>query len=182
MSSKHVAHFLDRITDWVRKLSRVESVIGAWVDVQRAWSQMESIFMGSEDIKEQLPEDCDRYRIIFLFQLIPNILMIYCIVSSVCSRFMSIDASFKSLVQVLSAESETVVSVSDRPEVHEDLTRLQTELALCEKALASYLETKRRIFPRFYFVSSADLLDILSNGTRPRTVRNYLIQFNETST
>ncbi|GFQ87879.1 dynein beta chain, ciliary [Trichonephila clavata] len=148
MSSKHVAHFLDCITDWVRKLSRVESVIGAWVDVQRAWSQMESIFMGSEDIKEQLPEDCD--------------------------RFMSIDASFKSLVQVLSAESETVVSVSDRPEVHEDLTRLQTELALCEKALASYLETKRRLFPRFYFVSSADLLDILSNGTRPTTIIRHL--------
>ncbi|GIY35616.1 dynein beta chain, ciliary [Caerostris darwini] len=148
MSSKHVAHFLDRITDWVRKLSRVESVIGAWVDVQRAWSQMESIFMGSEDIKEQLPEDCD--------------------------RFMSIDASFKNLVEVLSAESETVVSVSDRPEVHEDLSRLQKELALCEKALASYLETKRRVFPRFYFVSSADLLDILSNGTRPRTIIRHL--------
>lgn len=43
MSSKHVAHFMDRITDWVRKMSRVESVIGAWVDVQRAWSQMEVI-------------------------------------------------------------------------------------------------------------------------------------------
>ncbi|KAF8787223.1 Dynein beta chain like protein [Argiope bruennichi] len=148
MSSKHVAHFLDRITEWVRKMSRVETVIGAWVDVQRAWSQMESIFMGSEDIKEQLPEDCE--------------------------RFMSIDASFKSLVEVLSTESETVVSVSDRPDVHEDLSRLQAELALCEKALASYLETKRRVFPRFYFVSSADLLDILSNGTRPRTIIRHL--------
>lgn len=83
---------------------------------------------------------------------------------------MSIDASFKRLVNVLSAESETVVSVSDKDEVHQDLAHLQAELALCEKALASYLETKRRIFPRFYFVSSADLLDILSNGTRPRIV------------
>lgn len=43
-------------------------------------------------------------------------------------------------------------------------------LARCEKALAEYLETKRLAFPRFYFVSSADLLDILSNGNEPAEV------------
>lgn len=44
-------------------------------------------------------------------------------------------------------------------------------LSLCEKALAEYLDTKRLAFPRFYFISSADLLDILSNGTDPQLVR-----------
>lgn len=45
-------------------------------------------------------------------------------------------------------------------------------LSLCEKALAEYLDTKRLAFPRFYFISSADLLDILSNGTNPQLVRH----------
>ena len=40
----------------------------------------------------------------------------------------------------------------------------------CEKALADYLETKRKIFPRFYFVSAADLVDILSKGSDPTAV------------
>ena len=47
-------------------------------------------------------------------------------------------------------------------------------LSLCEKALAEYLETKRLAFPRFYFSSSADLLDILSNGNQPLMVAKHL--------
>lgn len=48
-------------------------------------------------------------------------------------------------------------------------------LSLCEKALAEYLETKRVTFPRFYFISSTDLLDILSKGTQPKQVMALLI-------
>lgn len=51
---------------------------------------------------------------------------------------------------------------------------MQQQLILCEKALAEYLETKRLFFPRFYFVSSADLLDILSIGNQPRLVMKHL--------
>uniref|UniRef100_A0A803VXV6 Dynein axonemal heavy chain 17 n=1 Tax=Ficedula albicollis TaxID=59894 RepID=A0A803VXV6_FICAL len=49
-----------------------------------------------------------------------------------------------------------------------------SRLSLCEKALAEYLDMKRLAFPRFYFISSADLLDILSNGTNPQLVQRHL--------
>jgi len=42
----------------------------------------------------------------------------------------------------------------------EKLEVIQSQLSLCEKALAEYLETKRLAFPRFYFASSNDLLVI----------------------
>ena len=51
---------------------------------------------------------------------------------------------------------------------------IQSQLALCEKALAEYLETKRLAFPRFYFASSNDLLDILANGHQPIKVSKHL--------
>lgn len=36
------------------------------------------------------------------------------------------------------------------------------------------MESKRRAFPRFYFVSTADLLDILSNGNNPVRVMMHM--------
>jgi dynein heavy chain len=64
--------------------------------------------------------------------------------------------------------------VATRPNVLDDLHRIDSQLQLCEKALAQYLESKRVDFPRFYFVSTADLLDILSNGNSPQLIQRHL--------
>lgn len=103
--------------------------------------------MSSEDIRKQLPVDSD--------------------------RFDRIDSDFKVLMDEMSRRSNVVES-TNRSGLCERLEGLQKELVLCEKALAEYLETKRLAFPRFYFVSSADLLDILSNGTQPEFVVKHL--------
>lgn len=71
-------------------------------------------------------------------------------------------------------QTKNVVEATNRPNLFERLEALQGGLSLCEKALAEYLETKRLAFPRFYFVSSADLLDILSNGNNPTIVAKHL--------
>ena len=60
-----------------------------------------------------------------------------------------------------------IVESTNREGIIEKLEGLQSELTICEKTLAEYLEIKRLAFPRFYFVSTADLLDILSNGNNP---------------
>ena len=36
-------------------------VITIWFEVQRTWSHLESIFIGSEDIRKQLPDDSARF-------------------------------------------------------------------------------------------------------------------------
>jgi dynein heavy chain, axonemal len=45
---------------------------------------------------------------------------------------------------------------------------------VCEKALNEFLESKRRAFPRFYFVSQDALLDILSNGNSPEKINKHM--------
>lgn len=68
------------------------------------------------------------------------------------------------------SKTPNVVKGTNKDGLVEQLDVLQKDLVICEKALAEYLETKRLAFPRFYFVSSADLLDILSNGNQAELV------------
>uniref|UniRef100_A0A2K5SD28 Dynein axonemal heavy chain 17 n=1 Tax=Cebus imitator TaxID=2715852 RepID=A0A2K5SD28_CEBIM len=147
MMSKYLAHFLREVTSWQQKLSTADSVISIWFEVQRTWSHLESIFIGSEDIRAQLPEDS--------------------------KRFDDIDQEFKALMED-AVKTPNVVEATNKPGLYNKLEALKKSLAICEKALAEYLETKRLAFPRFYFVSSADLLDILSNGNDPVEVSRHL--------
>lgn len=61
LSSKYIAHFLQEVSQWQKKLSTADQVISIWMEVQRTWSHLESIFIGSEDIRNQLPEDSNRF-------------------------------------------------------------------------------------------------------------------------
>ena len=61
MTSKYIGFFLEEISSWQKKLSVVDTVISLWFDVQRTWSHLESIFIGSEDIRKQLPADSQRF-------------------------------------------------------------------------------------------------------------------------
>jgi dynein heavy chain len=45
-----------------------------------------------------------------------------------------------------------------------ELKNLSDELDKRQKSLSDYLDTKRNIFPRFYFLSDEDLLSILGNS------------------
>ncbi|XP_074510014.1 dynein axonemal heavy chain 11 [Sebastes fasciatus] len=145
--SKHVHHFLSQVVELQKQLTVADSVLMVWMEVQRTWAYLESIFKSCDDICQQLPADAH--------------------------RFQAIDAEFQELM-LDSAKTKNVIEATNKPHLFEKLEDLQRRLALCEKALAEYLETKRLAFPRFYFISSADLLDILSKGSRPREVTVHL--------
>ena len=63
MTSKFIGYFLTEISGWQKTLCVVDHVTTIWFDVQRTWSHLESIFIGSEDIRVQLPEDSERFDV-----------------------------------------------------------------------------------------------------------------------
>ena len=64
MTSKYIAFFHTEVSEWQRKLSTADQVISIYMEVQRTWCHLESIFIGSEDIRSQLPEDSERFDMI----------------------------------------------------------------------------------------------------------------------
>jgi len=54
--------------------------------------------------------------------------------------------------------------------IFQKLEKVQGALEMCQKALNDFMDSKKRAFPRFYFMSSNDLLDVLSNGNQPAKV------------
>ena len=61
MTSKFVGYFLEQVSDWQKKLATADSVITIWFEVQRTWSHLESIFIGSQDIRAQLPDHSKQF-------------------------------------------------------------------------------------------------------------------------
>ncbi|KAK3551295.1 hypothetical protein QTP70_013939, partial [Hemibagrus guttatus] len=147
LQTKQVEFFQKEVLVLQGQLTQADTVLLVWLEVQRTWAYLESIFMGSDDIRHQLPEETQRFH--------------------------TIDTDFKDLM-FKSAETKNVIAATNKPHLLEMLEDLQIRLAVCEKALAKYLEKKRIAFPRFYFISSADLLDILSKGNQPKEVTHHL--------
>lgn len=144
---KFMEYFKDRVVQWQSDLRTVDDTLRMWITVARAWASLESIFLASADIRSQLPEDT--------------------------KRFEGIDSEFKELMKeaVLEVNCVRVCSIEGRCE---SLKGMREKLEMCQKSLHEYLDIKKKIFPRFYFVSSVALLDMLANGTNPTKIMPYL--------
>uniref|UniRef100_A0A671Z165 Dynein axonemal heavy chain 11 n=1 Tax=Sparus aurata TaxID=8175 RepID=A0A671Z165_SPAAU len=149
LMSKYVEYFQAEVSGWQRKLMVADLVISSWMSVQRTWAHLNSIFTNSHDIRCQLASDAE--------------------------RFQGIHTDLQSLMTEV-VQNSNVVEVTNHPGFLENLETLQQRLSVCEKALAEYLETKRLTFPRFYFVSASDLLEIVSKGTQPKEVTRHLLK------
>lgn len=140
--------FIDTVLQWERNLSLVYEIVDQWVNfTQRKWLYMETIFVDGGETRRKLPEVAD--------------------------LFDSVDGTYRTILNE-SAANPSVMAVCMAPDRLNVLHQLTEHLEKCQQLLNAYLETKRHVFPRFYFISPDELLSILGSGS-PTTIQEHVI-------
>jgi dynein heavy chain, axonemal len=130
------------VIDWANKLVYMQDVLEEWLKCQKTWLYLEPIF-ASPDIMRQMPTEG--------------------------RRFQKVDQVWRTTMQT-GADAPSVLTVMNIENLKTSFVEANKTLDMVQKGLNDYLETKRGAFPRFFFLSNDELLDILSETKDPRRV------------
>ncbi len=84
-------------------------------------------------------------------------------------RFSRVDTDFRDIMGTIAADPN-VVALTQYPNLRDTTDSLLEQLERCQKALHTYLASKRDKFPRFFFVGDDDLLEILGQSDNPSVI------------
>ena len=140
--------FMARVLHIDSLLKKATELFEAVLLVQKQWIYLENIFQGAGDIAEQLPLESEKYSQVN---------------KDVSSTFLQLQ------------EQENLHAILNCNEI--SIQKLHYTLSQMEEIQASlnkYLESKRSRFPRFYFISDDDLLEMIGRSEDPHLIQKYV--------
>lgn len=144
--SAFVKPFENQVRAWYDKIVRVNATIDEWGKVQSQWLYLLPIF-SSKDIVAQMPEEG----------------VMFVEVNNIYRRYMG------------SVEKDPhVLELAGGSGVLESLKAASAFLEKINDGVNDYLEKKRLYFPRFFFLSNDEMLEILSETKNPLKVQPHL--------
>jgi dynein heavy chain, axonemal len=71
-SSRYIATFETEVERWTKSLSNITEILTISAEVQRNWAYLENLFLGSDEVKKELPEQAKQF--VFIDQEVKRIL------------------------------------------------------------------------------------------------------------
>ena len=146
MNSKYIKEIKEEVEQWEKKLLIFQETLEEWLLSQKQWIYLENVF-SADDIQKQLPSEYN--------------------------KFYKIDSFFKDTMQNCYKKRSVIENIPDR-ELYEKFVEINKNLENIQKMLEDYLDLKRNLFPRFYFLSNDELLEIFSQTRNPQAVQPYI--------
>ncbi|XP_055621192.1 dynein axonemal heavy chain 12 [Toxorhynchites rutilus septentrionalis] len=134
------------VKEWYKTLTRVNKTLEQWGKVQSTWLYLLPIF-SSADIVAQMPNEG--------------------------RMFQQVDKTYRMYMKIVEA-NRSVMNVASAKGVLEALEQSNELLEEITDGVNQYLEKKRLYFPRFFFLSNDEMLEILSETKDPLRVQPHL--------
>lgn len=146
LGSRFIMKLQTEVEEWDKRLAFLSEVLDEWLTCQRNWMYLEPIF-SAPDIQRQLPVEA--------------------------KMFQDVDRFYRDLMKKVHNNPKVMFAINV-PNILNSFVKANKELDTVQKQLEEYLETKRAAFPRFYFLSNDELLQILSQSRDPQAVQPHL--------